>query len=260
MTALTYLQFHAVLIIPPLALLALATWRRDTAWSDTQSLIGLVGMVILALVYTIPWDGYLISLGVWSYPAEAITGRIWVIPYGEYLFFVLQSALTALWLYQFIEVKDIPLSIPRRTRLLGAIGGLAVSAAGLGLLYTGSGFYLGAILAWAGPVLAIQWGFGWPYLVRTWRQCLLGIGVPTLYLWVLDWLAITRWGLWTLDPARLTGIAVAGLPIEEMTFFLVTNVFLVQGLVMWMWLLDQLGRLRHSTEYVPRPTRFSSTE
>ncbi len=260
MNVLTYLDFHVWVILPPILLLAVAAWRRDTAWWDRQALTGMAIIVVLALLYTIPWDSYLIQRGVWSYPADVVTGQFLSIPPGEYLFFILQPILTALWLFQIIDVEDYSLSIPIRSRLVGVLGGLIISGAGVWLLQSTQAFYLGAILAWAGPILAIQWGFGWPYLVARWRLYLLGVGVPTIYLWTTDWLAIVRWNLWSFNETMLIGIRLAGLPIEELTFFLLTNVFVVQGLVLWMWLLDQLGRLRHSTEYVPRPTQFGSTD
>jgi hypothetical protein len=44
---------------------------------------------------------------------------------------------------------------------------------------------------------------------------------------------------------------VAGLPVEEATFFLVTNLFVVQGLVLFQWVLDRR---------TPGTTRRSETE
>ncbi|WP_255568344.1 lycopene cyclase domain-containing protein [Salinarchaeum sp. IM2453] len=256
---LTYMEFHALLIIPPLVLFAYLARRRDDAWWDREALIGIGIMVIMAVVYTTPWDSYLIQVGVWDYPANAIQGRFWYIPPGEYLFFILQSILTSLILYQFIDVKSMSLNIPRRQRIGGALAGFFVSAVGIVLLFwQDSTFYMGMILAWAGPVFAIQWAFGWPYLVKARKMVILGIGIPTTYLWVADWLAINRWGIWFFDYTYLTGIDPLGLPIEEATFFLVTNVFLVQGLVLWMWLLDRIGKLQKDVERdVPRITQFS---
>jgi lycopene cyclase domain-containing protein len=49
-------------------------------------------------------------------------------------------------------------------------------------------------------------------------------------------------GLWRLSGRYTTGLAVAGLPVEEGAFFLVTNLFVVQGLVLLWWLLEGPGR------------------
>lgn len=256
---ITYLEFHALLILPPIVVLGILAWLRDDAWWDRQSRIGLGIVLFLAFVYTTPWDGYMIAQGVWDYTEGTIVDRFWHIPPGEYLFFILQPILTALWLYQFIDTEEMALGLSWRTRLVGVGGGFAVSAVGGYLIITAaSTYYLGWILAWAGPIFAIQWGFGWPYLLRTRKQLFVGVSVPTVYLWIADWLAINRWGIWFFSDTLLTGIAPFGLPIEEATFFLVTNLFVVQALILWMWLLDQLGRLEHSTEFVPRPAQFTS--
>jgi lycopene cyclase domain-containing protein len=62
--------------------------------------------------------------------------------------------------------------------------------------------------------------------------------VPTAYLWAIDWLAL-RNGIWTLAPAYTTGWTLFGLPVEEATFFLATNLFVVQGLLLYDWVLDR---------------------
>lgn len=235
----TYLGFHVLAILPPIAVLAVVTYlRQDTRWGRTPA-IGLGIILVLAVVYTTPWDNLLIEVGVWGYGDGVTFAHIWAAPIGEYLFFVLQPILTALWLFNL----DIPthgdLRLSARARLAGVAAGVAVSAVGIAMLAAGpSMLYLGAILAWAGPILAIQWGFGWTHLVRAWKAVVVGIGVPTLYLWVADWYAISH-GLWIISETYTTGIAPFGLPLEEAVFFLVTNVFVVQGLVLYLWLVDQ---------------------
>jgi lycopene cyclase domain-containing protein len=61
------------------------------------------------------------------------------------------------------------------------------------------------------------------------QSWLIGTLVPTLYLWVIDRIAIGN-GIWRISDAYTTGIQLFGLPIEEATFFLVTNLLVVQGL------------------------------
>ena len=239
MTPETYLGFHLLFVVPPvLALGALAYFRPVATWGRVP-FFGLGVILVLAVVYTTPWDNLLIEQGVWWYGDGVTALHIWAAPIGEYLFFVLQPILTALWLYNLEIPTDGDLGLSRGTRLVGLLAGLGVGAVGVGLLFAGpSTLYLGAILAWAGPILAVQWMFGWPHLVRAKRAVALGIGVPTLYLWVLDWYAISN-GLWTISLTYTVGIAPFGLPIEEALFFLVTNVFIVQGLVLYLWLVEQ---------------------
>jgi lycopene cyclase domain-containing protein len=95
----------------------------------------------------------------------------------------------------------------------------------------GHGLYLGLILAWAGPVLAAMWWIAGDALWANRRALAWVIGVPTLWLWVADALAI-RWGIWTITDATRTGAEVFGLPVEEAVFFLLTNVLVAQGLLL----------------------------
>jgi lycopene cyclase domain-containing protein len=232
---LSYAEFLVVFVgVPTLALLLagtrLAPDRRSTAR------VGIVIMVTLAMVWTIPWDNYLISVGVWDYAPGSVALRVGYMPIEEYTFIASQSVLTALWLYRL----DLPETIEyagRASRVVGAVVWVALAIAGAALL-GGTGFYLGAILVWAAPLLALQWAVGGHYLWAVRRTVLVGVGVPTLYLWVADRVAI-GWGLWFFSAERTTGLTPFGLPVEEATFFLVTNLLLVQGLVLFHWLVEE---------------------
>lgn len=60
---------------------------------------------------------------------------------------------------------------------------------------------------------------------------LIPIAIPTLYLWIVDTLALRR-GTWVIESGtKLDWHLWAGLDIEEAIFFLVTNVLIVFGLV-----------------------------
>lgn len=234
MAPITYLSFVIAVVVVPVAVLTVAlvaTRRfRPAQLSGTALLAG------VALVYTIPWDGQLIRIGVWTY-GSTLVGRLGVVPYEELLFIVTQTVLTGLWT-TFVDRPDGSGSITRRQRVGGVLAGGLVGIAGLVVLATPAGTYLGAILVWAAPVFALQWAFGWPILVRRGRSVALALAAPTAYLWAVDRLAIGL-GLWTFSPAQTTGIALLGLPIEEALFFLVTNAFLVQGLVLLGWVVER---------------------
>jgi lycopene cyclase domain-containing protein len=239
MTPETYLGVHLVFVLPPILLLAALAAARPSATWGRVPFAGASVIVALAFVYTTPWDNLLIGWGVWWYADGVTAVTLGAAPLGEYLFFVLQPVLAALWLYNLEIPTDGDLRLSRRTRLVGVGAGIAVGAVGLGLLAAGpSTLYLGAILAWGAPILAIQWAFGWPHLLRARKAVAVGICAPTLYLWLVDWYAVTS-GLWTISRAYTVGIAPLGLPIEEMVFFLVTNAFVVQGLVLYLWLVEQ---------------------
>lgn len=51
----------------------------------------------VAVLYTIPWDAYLIYAKVWTYPPNAILGpTVFRIPIEELFFFVIQTYITSL--------------------------------------------------------------------------------------------------------------------------------------------------------------------
>jgi lycopene beta-cyclase len=242
---MTYLQFHLVFILPPLLLLApllpraIRSWGGRAAWT-------IPAVAAIALVYTTPWDNYLVYRGVWWYGADRVMGTIGYVPVEEYLFFVLQPLLTGLFTYllllreRTVAAGALPSPAPRDVieligdaRLLGVGIYLLLAAAGALALTYASGLYMGLILAWAGPVLAAQWYFSAPAVLRRPRTFVLAAGVPTLYLWVVDRIAISA-GIWSISPEATTGLHLVGLPIEEALFFLVTNLLVVQGVLLFL--------------------------
>ena len=92
------------------------------------------------------------------------------------------------------------------------------------------GQYLRLILAWACPVTLALWTFGYQLLLTlSWTKTLLPIAAPTLYLWIVDTLALRR-GTWSIELGTKLGIHVwPHLEIEEALFFLVTNALIVWG-------------------------------
>jgi lycopene cyclase domain-containing protein len=240
MSALTYLQFLAVAVVPvALVLLDRARARRmpPRQWAG----VGL--MVAVAVAYTTPWDNYLVARGVWWYGEGTVAARIWHAPAGEYLFIVLQTVVAALWLYFVLDrtVRTVPFrlaDVGRGERVWGAVAGATVGLVGLALLRGTETYYLGAILAWAGPVLALQWGFAPRYLWLRRRLLVAGVGVPTAYFCAVDRVALEL-GVWVISPQYTTGLAPGGLPVEEGAFFFVTTLFVVQGLVLLEWVLDE---------------------
>jgi 15-cis-phytoene synthase/lycopene beta-cyclase len=104
---------------------------------------------------------------------------------------------------------------------------------GLGLIWSGDeGTYLGLIIAWAGPFALLLWSLSSQFLiVLPLSSTVVPIAIPTLYLWMVDTLALKR-GTWVIESGTKLGIHLwEGLEIEEALFFLVTNVLIVFGLV-----------------------------
>lgn len=247
MTGLTYLQFHLAFLLPAvMVMVATAFVSRSEMSAAVRPLgagrrywSGVAIITAVALAYTTPWDNYLIATGVWSYGDGSTLATIGHAPVEEYLFFLVQPWLTALWLSHLPLPREWPaVARPVRSRVVATAGAALLGVVGWRLLGADATFYLGAILAWAAPVLALQWAVGSPQLWARRRLVALGTLVPTAYLSVADRVAI-EYGIWTLAEEYTTGLTVAGLPVEEVAFFLVTNLFVVQGLVLYQWVLDR---------------------
>ncbi|MEP7288663.1 MAG: lycopene cyclase domain-containing protein [Chloroflexota bacterium] len=73
-------------------------------------LIILLALAVIAIVYTTPWDNYLVASGVWYYDPKLVFNiTLGYVPLEEYLFFILQSFLTgifAFWLWQRFYTDD----------------------------------------------------------------------------------------------------------------------------------------------------------
>lgn len=277
---MTYLAFHLVFILPPILLLAVPV-RRGPALGP-RARWSLPAMMAIALVYTTPWDNYLVWRGVWGYAPGRVLGTIGYVPVEEYLFFLLQPLLSGLWVYLLLgraagagragspggigELPGPPPASPgagtARTprpaaadpaasaaaapagagssgaatvRWAGALAYALATAAGALLLRREEGTYLGLILVWAAPVLALQWAYAGGEIWPRRRTLALGVAAPTLYLWVADAAAI-RLGIWTISERHTLGPELAGvLPLEEAVFFLVTNLLVVQGLLLFLY-------------------------
>jgi lycopene cyclase domain-containing protein len=247
-TTMTYFAFLGWFIgIPLLLLLALAWWdqRRGLQLPPTLQSWPFVRVVIahiiVAVLYTTPWDNYLVATRVWWYdPALVVNIVIGWVPIEEYTFFVVQTILTSLWLLALARRYAPPSTAetdqvhPQRALRIGAAGSV-------GLIWLGSvvmlasgwrpGTYLGLELVWALPPIIFQLGFGADILWHYRRIVFWGLLVPTVYLAATDTIAIGA-GTWTIDPAQSTGILIGTLPLEELIFFLVTNVLVIFGTVL----------------------------
>lgn len=90
---MTYLEFLAIFLAPPIILLGALVRRQLTR--PVQLALGVI--ILLALVYTTPWDDQLIAAGVWTYPPGRVLGlRAGRVPIEEICFYVLQVVLTSL--------------------------------------------------------------------------------------------------------------------------------------------------------------------
>jgi lycopene beta-cyclase len=263
----TYFGFLLLFVGVPFLGFAAVSWWDDrrglklpeplTSWHPYRVIAGLA---VVAVVYTTPWDNYLVASRVWWYDPALVTGIvIGYVPLEEYTFFVVQTLFTGL--FTLLLLRRLPearrIDSPRGAMRFRAITAGAVTAVWIAsmllliLSYRGEPWlqfrYLGLELGRALPPIMLQLIVGADILWRHRWATASAIGISWLYLSFADALAI-RSGTWTINPEMSLPIFIGGvLPIEEAIFFLVTNVLLVFGLTL---VLDQ-----ESEERVPAIVR-----
>jgi lycopene cyclase domain-containing protein len=277
---MSYFKVLAVYLLPPLVLLSIYVHREVWSWGgarldakipgfrrekrspssstvakpDWKPYLAILVHVLLALIYTSPWDNYLVASGVWWYNPELVTGITlgWV-PIEEYTFFILQTLLTGLWGLYLLRGSTV------QSPVYKARSGVRFWASLLVLLFwIGSVFmlildwmpgrYLALILSWALLPILLQVVFGADLLLAEWKRVIMVVMVPTLYLWWVDALAIAS-GTWTIDPAQTTGVKWGVLPLEEFLFFFMTNLMIAFGLTLMLSPYSS-GRIRYCGQVI----------
>lgn len=192
--------------------------------------------VLIAVIYTTPWDNYLVAAGVWYYNPDQISGiLLGRVPLEEYSFFVVETILTGLW-WWFISRRihqPAGFSASKRIRVWSTAVLGALWLASMAVLASGwkPGIYLSLILGWGLPPIMLQMAFGSDILWHHRKLVMLTVLPVFLYISAADSLAIAA-GIWTIDLAQSTGLFVGSLPFEEAVFFLVTVVLISFGLTL----------------------------
>lgn len=248
---MTYFDFlFRFVFLPILVLLAITWWElrrgRPTPGFDAKRVPWIIAVhVALALVYTTPWDNYLVATGVWAYNPALVTGlTIWYVPIEEYTFFVVETILSGLWWWYL--ARNLSLPAPQTfkrnpTLVLAATFSLFAAWA----FFTYQFFfgaeawnYLGIIFFWALPAIFPQFLFGADLLWHYRKLVFWAIFPPGLYLSLADIVAL-RATTWQISKSQTLGINFAGiLPLEEVVFFFITNVLIGFGMTL---MLSDLG-------------------
>ncbi len=243
---MTYFEILAAFILPPLIVLLLLVprevwrWLKDRRHSvDWKPYWIILAHVVLALIYTTPWDNYLVATRVWWYDPDLVTGiTLGYVPIEEYTFFVVQTLLTGFWILavtRHILPRPKILRASYRLRLISSTGIAVIWVISTILLITGwkPGTYLTLILSWALIPVLVQMAFGADILAANFPRIVWTVVPTTLYLWVVDYLALS-YGTWVIDPAQTTGIKLGILPVEEMAFFFLTNLIISLGITLML--------------------------
>jgi lycopene cyclase domain-containing protein len=230
---MTYFDFLLCFVVIPIIILAVITWR------NTNKLVGLAILihVILAVVYTTPWDNYLVATHVWSYNPQLVTGILFgYVPIEEYSFFVLQTILAGLW-WRFLSERFSESKIfkpTKATRLIAFFAVLIVWIFFAFLLFNANKHltYLSITLFWALPAMLPQMLFGADILWHHRKLVSLAVLVPAVYLSLMDIIAL-RTTTWSISAAQTTGLIFYGvLPIEEIVFFFITTSLIIFGITL----------------------------
>ncbi len=242
---MTYFGFLLRFLVVPIILLTVAhliLGRRGRPLPESLRAVpavpALLAHIVIALVYTTPWDNYLVATGVWAYNPDLVTGIVigWV-PIEEYTFFVLQPIMAGLWLFLMARLLPLgPAGNYARPSLRAVSTGavILVWLVAVVVFFSGwaPGTYLSITLAWALPPIAIQLAVGADILWRYRGLVFWSIAPVTLYLSAADSLAIGH-GTWTIDPGQSFNVFLGGvLPVEEFVFFALTNILLVFGMTL----------------------------
>ena len=120
------------------------------------------------------------------------------IPAEEIFFFFVQTYITST-LYALASKPVVhAVCLPSRSRpsqlLLGLIPLASALVQGVRWIHAGGkATYLGLILAWATPFLCLLWTVAYSHILRLPTYATVWpIVVPTLYLWILDTVALRR--------------------------------------------------------------------
>ena len=249
---MSYLGFHLLFILPPILILWLTLPQSLESFGGWRARLSLPLIACIAFVYTTPWDNYLVASEVWWYSPNRVIASVGTVPIEEYLFFILQPFLTGLFFYQYMmrapagplaEQDMSPAAAWGGFLIFGTLSGLS---AGVLWFSISSATYLSLILLWVSPLLAGMWLYDGETLWAYRSALLYTVGLPTLYLWIADTIAISL-DIWIISEHYTLGFAPLGLPVEEATFFLATNLLVVKGLLLLLY-------SSHSTITTASPT------
>jgi len=244
---MTYFGFLLKFIIIPILILSALTWQefrraRPSQGFDIAKTPRIIAVhILLALIYTTPWDNYLVATGVWNYNPALVSGIILgYVPLEEYTFFILETLLTGLW-WWFLARR---LSLPHtedfkpsvRTRLVSS--GILLIAWFLftWLLFFGSDSwkYLSITLFWALPPIFPQILFGADILWHYRKLVMWTILPMSLYLSFAD-IAALRATTWAISSTQTLDLVCFNiLPLEEVIFFFITNTLICFGMTLML--------------------------
>lgn len=230
---LTYMQVHLYFTLPPTFILYILIRPLITNFDR----IKILTLCAVAVIYTTPWDNYIIYHKAWWYRKDAVIGTIGYVPIEEYIFFIVQTVFTSLWTISCSRwtLHSLHLRNARSVKfqLIKYVGvGLMAVAITLGwcnAVPATKNFYLCSILWWSLLIVVMLWYIASSYIVQRYQQILFSVLFPSIYLCYVDLIAL-RAKVWHInEQTSLEIFLVSTLPIEEVIFFFITNFMVVMG-------------------------------
>lgn len=227
------MEVHLYYTIPPTVILYLLMRPLISNFERLKIFI----LCALAVLYTTPWDNYIVYHKAWWYRKDAVLGTIGYVPIEEYLFFIIQTILTSLWTAACSRwtIHSLHLRQPSKAKyfvIQYVVLSVMLSAVVLGWTHAVPGtktFYLGSITWWTMLVVIFLWYIAGVYIYERIQMVLLCVLVPSVYLCYVDVIAL-RARVWHINEATsLEVFPVSDLPLEEIIFFVMANVVVVLG-------------------------------
>lgn len=239
---MTYLEYLLFFIILPIILLLIANLKNNFKDSSLLSLSKFLLFTfilsMIALIYTTPWDNYLVANKIWYYDPVKVLGIIFgYVPIEEYSFFILETILVCFTFALVLQHRGFyfPTQVSfkfTQPKILVISSGFILWICFLAsfLAQTTSMMYLNLLFLWALPPIIFQLVLGWDIIILNWKKLSLLIIILGAYLSLTDVYAITD-GIWAISPIFTTGLKII-IPIEEITFFFLTVVLISFGLIL----------------------------
>ena len=254
MTYLEYLLFF--IILPSLCIFGSSFILRKNYQKKNSIIANVVSFSILsliALIYTTPWDNYLVANGIWYYDSGKILGIILGnVPFEEYSYFILETLLVSLIVTVAIQLdfikfpETISFNLTKSKFIILSILSIAWIICFLSFFNRfHSMLYMNLLLLWGIPPIFFQTLIGWDLIRYNKKTITLAILILGSYLSVTDFIAINQ-GIWTINPSFTVGIVFLMLPLEEVMFFFITVILIIFGYIQFWFYIEHYFTVKAS--------------
>lgn len=224
---MTYIEFLLIFTVIPIIIL-LFLLRKNL---DAVYLKWLLVVSVIAFTATSGWDNYAVYSGIWHFPEDkTLSIKLFYVPVEEYMFFFLQTFTTGLVQFIFIK-KYFNGSQKYFSFLLAAV--LIFQTNEITKLPFDNFNYLFHLFSWGGFFILIQIIAGRKKIPKYISAIIIPSVIMTIYFSIADSISIGQ-GIWDFDPLQTTGIRIFNIPLEEILFFLVTNILITEAMILFL--------------------------